>query len=262
MPVLNGVGQSSWTQHKEQWLDRILSLHMQITKHITQRNWWAASCYDWYDINAGPGCYDGCKGSPLVFVEAAERIGMPYHATLIEQGLETVQRLRQSVNGHQSVDVLHGDHRWLLPARCRLLPRRPIRFGIIYHDPNGEPSFDVLEEVSAMPAMKRVDILIHMSGTIPKRIRHYREINLIDSLDAINKRYWIVRDITDSGPWQWTFLLGTNWDAFPEYQSAGFYKADSQDGRRILRLLTTTIAERQEQCQMNLFAHTKPTQNT
>jgi len=58
---------------------------------------------------------------------------------------------------------------------------------------------------------------------------------------SIDKRVWLVRQC--SGRHQWTFLLGTNWDSFPEFHNHGFFKADSPVGQQVLEQLDNTATE-------------------
>jgi hypothetical protein len=52
----------------------------------------------------------------------------------------------------------------------------------------------------------------------------------------VPKRYWLIRE-----PYyqhQWTFLIGTNWDTFPDFSRHGFVTIDSPHGREIMRLIS------------------------
>lgn len=255
MPVSNDIGYSEYTRMKEEGLERILSLHLHLANNIIQHGW-SDPLYYWYDINAGSGNNPNCPGSPLVFLETARRIGLRYSATFIEQNDANHKLLEACIRQDDSVTVLCGDNCELLPLVCGQLNGRRHRFGMIYHDPNGEPNFDLLAEVSKLSALSKIDILVYLSGTTLKRVRcAFRDRDgLLDRLATINKQHWLVRDISTSGPQQWTFLLGTNWIDFPEYKRAGFYRTDGDKGRDILHVLSTTEKEREQAAQIAMFA--------
>ena len=96
---------------------------------------------------------------------------------------------------------------------------------------------------------KLIEILIRISGTNYKRIRRTfpgKYPALKDQLQSINKSKWICRKIAidEQGhrdPWQWTFLLGTNWTDYRAWENEGFYFID--DPRSDFAIINNTISE-------------------
>jgi len=257
MPVIDGVGISDHTPLKESGLGCILRMHMRVTKSIiAKRESFAHPDYHWFDINAGFGQYPECPGSPLVFLNEAKQIGITYQATFIEQDATNVSRLASCIGDNRNVTILCGDNMRLLPIVAGQLSGRRQHYGMLYTDPNGIPSFDLLSGVSRFPVLRKVDFLIYVSATSIKRSRRAhpdKYVGLTEYLATIDKRHWLLRDISTVGAHQWTFLLGTNWDGFPEYRKEGFYRADTKDGKAIMNILATTQEERAMAMQPELF---------
>lgn len=254
MPVINDIGISEYTKQKEAGLERILSMHLRISSAIIAKGW-AHPKYHWFDINAGSGENPDCAGSPVVFLTTAKRQGINYSAVFIEQNEDNVKKLADCIQGDPGCTVLQGDNTSLLPITCGQMNGKRPRFGMIYTDPNGIPPFDMLSGVSHFPQLDRVDILIYVSGTSVKRVKCQTGKCLLDYLASINKKFWLVRDISQTGNRQWTFLLGTNWDSFPEYRKEGFYRTESKEGKEILYILNTTEQERQQAMQPMLIPY-------
>jgi len=207
------------------------------------------------DMNSGSGWNTevNCVGSPLLFFEEAVKHDFGKDVHFIEKNAESAislsERLRMAE--FDNFHIWNDDHNNVLPA---IIQKNEKRYGLIYHDPNGMPSFDLLRNVSESPNFRFVDVLIRISGTNYKRIRNgtkavsstIRYPNLKDQLKSINKKEWIIRDIKDDempDPYQWTFLLGTNWTKYPDWEKQGFYKISSSKGAAILNRVTYTTPE-------------------
>jgi hypothetical protein len=215
------------------------------------------------DMNAGRGWNEevNCIGSPLLFVEQASKHSFDKTVHFIESDEKSVTLLGERLyevlrdSSQELPNIWCGNHSDILPG---ILIQCDKRYGLIYHDPNGLPSFELLESLSKHPNMRFVDILIRISGTNYKRIRNglngfgtkrgYPTLvnkypNLKDQLKTINKKEWLIRDIIDPDPSQWTFLLGTNWTDYPSWEAQGFYKTSSSKGAAILNRVSYTIPE-------------------
>lgn len=249
MPVSNGVGYGEHTPLKQEHFEKMLGLHMDITTQV-QRNWkekdWTGPDLDryyYFDINAGAGSDPtGLIGSPLIFIKQARIHHLDFKAVLIERELENYRQL-SNVIGDSRITIECGDHNDVLP---NYFVGGPQRFGLVYADPSGTiPPFDLLGQMSRQPVYKRLDICIYVHATNIKRIRRSSLTNekrcLRDFLDGIDKKQWIVREPV--GQEQWSFLIGSNWINFPDWQKEGFHSYTSVKGKEILDRLTYTVEE-------------------
>jgi len=259
MPVVNGIGQSEYTAHKQYALDKILRHQMAICKAVFRsRDWHPPRVYHYYDIYAGCGSNDsvGCQGSPLVFLDAVTDAGIPYDAHCIELGGENASLLKSRVA--PTIYVHAGDNAQVLPGLLGTL-RGEWNYGTIYADPNDLPPFDLLAEASNNPNAQRIDMLVYLSATNYKRVRKvWGRDYLTDALAKINKKVWLVS--APVGRSQWAFLFGTNYDKYSDYRAIQFYRVDSPEGAAVLERLTYTTDERGEGKQPSFF--TGPTPNT
>lgn len=250
MPIDKGVGYGDHTQLKQDDFLGLLSLHIKIVDGITSKakNSWQRY-YTYIDMNAGPGIYNGIVGSPMLFLSQIEQTTIPYQATFIEQEQCNADQLSNLI-GQRSprgkVSVVNGSNEHAL--RNGSAPTKKT-FGMIYHDPNGMPNFDLLSEVSRNQCFQHMDFVIYLGATTIKRVRRAEEVAgsdtkaklLADYLGSINKATWIIRK--PAGRNQWTFAIGSNWVNFPTWQKHGFYKIDSEEGESILKRLTYTNGE-------------------
>jgi hypothetical protein len=261
MPVANGQGYSEYTAVKQEHFTAIIAMHLKIVSAIISENTWPDKRYWYFDLTAGSGSHPktGAPGSPLIFLGIAERMGVAYQAMLIERESAACELLgaRLASVGSQfgSTEVLRGDHcEMMRELRC-VLPPRPT-YGLAYCDPSGDrPAFELLAEMSQWSGLARVDFLVNCSATNIKREYRafHRGRHISDDVAGIAKRYWLVRE--PYGKFQWTFLLGTNWDKFPEYRKIGLYRLSSPEGQAILERLAYSEPERKEmasECQYAL----------
>jgi hypothetical protein len=253
-------GQSEHTEEKQYGLGKVLSQWLSIVDRIVAK-YKITSPVLYVDMNAGSGWNKevNCIGSPLLFLSESDKHTFKKEIYFIESNVNSLVELGESILACNPKDIdsctlLNGNHSEILPN----IIKRRAGLGLIYHDPNGLPSFDLLREIYNQPSAAKVDILIRISGTNYKRIRNgvdsfgkKRQIssligkypNLKDQLKSINKKQWIVRDIIDPDPYQWTFLLGTNFVDFKAWESQGFYKIESSKGAAILNRISYTVKE-------------------
>jgi hypothetical protein len=128
-------------------------------------------------------------------------------------------------------------------------------FGLVYFDPNGikmnsdATVFDVARSICLNPKFRYIDILIRFSGTNYKRIRKAfpdKYPDLRTQLKTVNKKKWICRKISydEHGyrdPFQWTFLLGTNWTDYKAWKKEGFYDIDDPESN--FQIINRTLDE-------------------
>lgn len=248
--TIRNVGQGDHTQQKQDDFQGLLSLHIKIVDGITSKpsNAWQRY-YTYIDMNAGPGLYNGIVGSPILFLSQIERTSIPYSATLIEEEQCNATELNDRVSllgYHGIVKVVNDNHDHAL--RNGAAPTKST-YGMIYHDPNGAPNFELLAELSRKPAFQRIDFVIYLGATTIKRARGMEKALgknakfklLTDYLNSINKKTWIVRKPV--GKNQWTFAVGSNWVNLPDWRKRGFYRIDTPEGKSVLERLTYTDGE-------------------
>jgi hypothetical protein len=101
-----------------------------------------------------------------------------------------------------------------------------------------------------------VDVVINLAAASYKRKRHLDDYqNLKDALLSI-KPYWIITKPKDTH--QWTILLGTNWDAFPQLKKDGFVRFESDLGREWFDKVVYTQQERHDKLNPSLFDFDSP----
>lgn len=102
-----------------------------------------------------------------------------------------------------------------------------------------------------------MDILAHINANgAYKRTRHlHADRYLAADLERIGKRHlWVRRE---EGPWQWTFVIGSNWPNFPRFDARGIVPVSSDAGGAILERINFTHKERQRSMQAALPIHAK-----
>lgn len=182
----------------------------------------------------------------MIFIQEAEAAGIPFKAVLIEINPSSCQSLKDNIQDRPGLDIVCGDHNDIFPQYFTTSTKWHV--GLIYMDMNGIPSFDILTKASCVPCFQRTDILINCPATALKR--NNGNIRLSEALSQIKKRYWIVRN--PHGPWQWSMLIGSNWDSFPTWEKKGFYRVESAMGQKVLDVLSKTHTELKA-CQLNMW---------
>lgn len=245
----NGYGESAETIHKLDQIRGLFKMHIGI---CAGKPW--ARDYRYIDTNAGPGLAPGCQksGSPLIFLEESTLVGdFRYHACLVERDPGMADALRDRVHvyeegcrarfgPYETILIEQGDHSDVVPMYIHHLHGSPA--GLLFHDPNGVPSFAMLAELSKMRQTQRIDFMIYLTAAGIKRPNGWKanrgrpDTTLADGIAMIQKKVWVIRRPRTNH--QWTFLIGTNWDSFPVWSRKGFVRLDSMEGQIILRDLT------------------------
>jgi len=256
----NGYGSSEQTREKLECFDKLITMHLRIGDALCKPG---KDRYLYVDMNAGPGVVPdmGIYGSPLLFLNAVPPT-LSYDAFFIENHPGRAQSLTQAVAAYGDderfdphVSICRGDHLAIAPRIVATQRGTPV--GMVYHDPNGEPSFDTLIAMSHLPQAHRLDFVIYFGATSIKRANGMRQVKaladpnmyiesrvtpLVESLSRIAKRHWIVQQ--PLGKWNWTYVIGTNWADFPTWRKAGFHAVNTEQGQEILDRLTSTKEER------------------
>lgn len=253
MPVENGVGVSEKTPIKEQDFGIFLRWHFIIVKSVWQRWNIPNGVYHYFDANAGPGYHESrdCPGSPMVFLATAKQMGIPYEAHFVEEDECIANALSKRVGKSPQAHTYCENNMQALPRLLRAIPLN--RFGLIYFDPNGPPDFDLISKISGMPETQKLDLLVRCSATSVKRVRQYTGRRLTEQLARINKQIWIIKEIGQGDPHQWTFLLGTNYANQRDWAREGWLRGDSVAGAIQLERMDSTNAELEARRQPALF---------
>jgi len=214
VPNNNGYGYSNHTAQKQQELVYMLNAFIPICKGaLSQWRNFDQTLY-YIDLNAGPGTsLESCViGSPIAFLELAQKHNASYQAILIEQELILCQQLQRAVVGYDNVTIYCNDHKYAIQHVIETTTRN--RMGLLYADPNGDPrsEFEVIRQLTSLREYDRFDVLIHFSATAIKRAK--TEECLYDYLEGVNKKYGFISDPQEQ--WQWTFILATNWRGMPK----------------------------------------------
>jgi hypothetical protein len=260
------AGLSDYTEEKQRVLATVLAAHMGAAKSIIARHH-AYPRYVFVDLNAGPG-YDrqGCEGSPAIALRVAGEVGLPMDAWLCERDASTLRMLRAHFGTHPGAHILAGDHDETHRQIVTSYRGRPPVYGLVYSDPNA--AVLPVEALAALTTgtLARVDILAHINanGGYKRTRSAHPDRYLADDLEKLGKRYmWVRREI---GPWQWTFVIASNWGGFPAFKNRGVVPVDSDEGATILDRLNYSRNERRRSLQSPLpfltSDHIAPTPST
>jgi hypothetical protein len=248
----DGVGMSQYTGGKEECFDKIITMHINIVSSIAKKSY-ADYRYHYVDLNAGPGEYD-CdgsliEGSPIKFLKAVCN-KMPFKASLIEKDADILYELRNSICEYtdqysDSIDIYQGDNENIFSSLYKDFSGKKL-FGLIYSDPNnGIPPLNIFSQVCSNPIYATMDLLTYIQAGFIKRARNNpvfsNFLSLTDYINRIDKKYWLIRSPTGSR--QFSFLLGTNWDGFPEYKKYSLHDIRTEQGKDILERLNKTKTE-------------------
>lgn len=240
MPSNKGQGQSGVTHDKQVFFECILRQHMFLTSCIIKKNDWTYPTYYYIDTNAGSGYNDEVneRGSPLIFRSCSHILKIPFKAILIDRHEPYIEELKRRTTWSEDYIFLPKDNELVIPAISKRLYNkgRPV-FGLLYHDPNGCPDLTMLKSITIN---KRLDLLIRFNATAGKRSH-----NKVRAEDLFRlKDNWILKGPLSSDPWQWSFLLGTNYLALDGWKGIGFHNIKSIEGSEIFRHINFTEKEK------------------
>ena len=256
------VGKSKATPFKQKDFSLILSHHLKITQAILNKHKdkpWCDSTYWYYDINAGDA--SEVLTSPIIFINEISRSSLLYqfNCLMIEKNKEVYNKLDENITEfihdclplnlqrplYKNIYIEKGDHNKILESESKISDNR-VRYGLLYHDPNGRPSFPPQEQTLTRFAKRfpQIDILINFNarsikGPFYSSHTNHKKLNkrVSDYIKEFPKKYWIIRDTIPNDAWQWTQFFGTNWDAFPKFKQYNFWRLDSKQGEKIIHKL-------------------------
>lgn len=255
MPVIDGHGFSDATDAKQEDLRYILTFHLRVAARMiasaaSEGRTFPPPDYWYFDITAGKGRHPttGDPGSPLIFLEVARAEGAVPRTWFFEQDPANFAELQAAVKTDARTKLVLGDHAETLMPEIPAADRP--RLGLLYCDTTGNvPPFELLRTFAEDKRTKRIDLLLNVPCTTLKRTygahaekgaRHLHEY-----LSDLPKTDWLIRE--PHGQHQWSFFVGTNWAEFPAFKNRGFYKLGTPEGDELLRRLTYSEREREDQ---------------
>lgn len=258
MTKANNVGVSDHTELKLPVLQKILEMHIKITKNVINSQSWTNKLYHYIETNAGRGKVELLNkeivdGSTLLFLNAVREIQIPFRADFIElihDNLEALKRECQPLvdRGHK-IKFHLGKNEDLIPKLITKTSGK--QMGLIFFDPNGVPDLETMKFFAEM--RPRMEILIYLKAVSLKRVRRANKerASLLEHMQYTGKKHWLIKKpiVTDTQA-QWTFLLGSNTDIFKKYEAIEFYRMDSEEAKAFFPKLNLTKQELQEKDQM------------
>jgi len=249
------IGASKFTQIKQQHFQAILRIHMMIVRSIMKKWYYVNKKYLYADLYSGCGGYffEGkwIVGSPVIATNSAGKIGIDMDCHLNDEDAKNISCLKEYVFDPISPKFSVSKSSVCLSNMQDLA--RKNQYGLIYLDPNGHPEFDGVKAFFSAKNNSKVDVLINCNATVGKRLTsstaHAMYTNrLVDNMLSIDKKYWLIKEPYKGDSWQFTFVLGTNWSAFPEFKDIGMYSVTSTRGLELLKLFSYSEKERKRLC--------------
>jgi len=252
----NTHGESCVTALKQYNFEEIITTHIDTTKAILKKHTWADQKYWYFDLNAGPGKYTSHKygrteeTSPIIFLKKAIDKKIPSNVILYENDKKSYASLLNSIstlnipNG-LSLDIsIHNSSNERL-IRYYTIPTEK-SFGLIYHDENGRPDFNLLSRFFKINHPK-IDLLINCNCNATKRSAQVHQApRLYQYLETINKKHWLIRQPYKSDAWQFSMIIGSNWPDFPKFKKLGFLDKDSPEGQKLFKKLNFKSSDKRQ----------------
>lgn len=251
-----GYHYSKNTPAKQRDFEAAIDLHIRVTSAILRKTAQYKPLppdYLYLDLNAGlPKDPTGILGSTAVFLKTASWRQLPFKAEFYDIDAENCSKLNESVTGQDvdRVQILNtGNH--------DIINRHPkyvkYQYGAAYVDPsNAEVPFDVLKHLAKV--YPRLDFVINLACASYKRpVNHPDYVPLDETLPKL-KRFWKVRE--PIAKQQWSIMIGTNWDNYPDLNPAlwRFHDTRTSKGREIYERLVWTKNQRgRNNAQMGLW---------
>jgi three-Cys-motif partner protein len=242
-------------------LTKIFDMHLAITQAVLKRNYIYRRRYRYIDLTAGKGFTpDGCKGSPLIFLERVESDSFvfPYRADFIECEKKNLDELESTVqaetkkNGWRGRDVHYhpGEYQQVVPSLFGVRDTREL--GLVFVDHSGDPpDFATLQFIAKQ--RPKMEILVYLSATNIKRLFQYTDKLLSDYMVEVGKAHWLIRKPVSWDNHEWTFLLGSGSSLFKDYKRIDFLQLESEQAQEFFPKLNLSTKQRQDSIQPPLL---------
>jgi len=262
MPILNGVGYSTYTQQKMEIFSSLLRQIFSIYKRIEGKKQWPG-CSGWpgrffyYDMTAGIGINpNGVIGSPLVFLQTAITYNMEnFNLHLYEREKVNIDILQENMSLNTESHETYNVHYHNIDHHEIKLENNNNDFGILFYDLSGNmPDFELLQNIAVKKKSQKIDFIIYTATTTYKRCRkspkHKQTIPICDCFKNINKKHWLISE--PQGFQGWTFFVGSNYPLRSKY-ALRLADINSKEGKSWLNWATWTKEERAKQNNQYLF---------
>ena len=262
MPKVDKVGFGKFTSQKMEVLKSIFDMHLAMTQAVLNNRPAYRQLYKYIDATAGKGYVPESllHGSPLVFLDAIRtgKFYKQFEVDLIEQEEVNFAELQKNVSeycqshrmDYNKIVKFHpGNYEDILPKILRFEDNREL--GLVFIDHSGDlPNFEAIKILSDL--RPRMEILLYLSARNIKRLHHLTNKSLLDYMQAIGKKYWLIRKPSKFDRLEWTFLLGSN-TGFKDYKRIDFFRLESDEAQKFFPKLNLTSKERMEKLQPRLF---------
>jgi three-Cys-motif partner protein len=231
------VGHSKYSEEiKQPNLKEILKHHMSICKNILSKPY-VDNRYLCIDATAGSGMVEGCKGSPLIFLEVAEQIGIPFQGIFIEKDREICESLEVCVSTYTNCVCHNMDNAEIIVNYPK---SRKKRYGLLYFDPNGHKGIPSKEDLKVfIDKHPKMDILIHFS---PASMKRCHNSFIIDELLGL-KEWQYLRQVHTG--WQWTYMFLTGWGGFQnKFKKISLFPQTCLEFKETYKVIKSTKEER------------------
>lgn len=262
-------GQGNGTLDKERKIGSAVAIGMTIANGLAKREAWRRDRpYFHLDLNAGSGWNDkaGCPGSPVVFLEMAQRklTAMPLYAWFCDINQTSIDHLERWLvhYGHlpqHGVSLYCEDNRSVIARFAEQIRRRErpeYALGSLLIDPNawfyrsakgeGVPVEEILAFAAEFP---RIDIILNLNyqfyartrGADRKRIELGKPLSFAmkspeEIRHLLRRQHWLVsRQHLHSGDKFW-LAIGRNAPT-GEHRALGLYHWDGPEGRYTMNIV-------------------------
>ncbi len=266
-----GVGTGPFTLDKlncvDGWLDMLTIMSAGVLERFTS---WPRQ-YTVIDLNAGPGRYllpdwHLVDGTPILVLRRLARSKLQrWRALFVEAEPDMAAELQYWLDDEAKqlgiasgrYEVRPGDHSKVVQPWVAASVPAVRGLGLILHDPNGAPDFQLLGSLTHNPQLERFDVVLYLQATPVKRVRGLPEKydtagwqSLDEALPQI-KPHWVVREPNGSN--QYALCIGSNGPLPGTWTRQGFWPLESERGSDIFERLNLTAQERKNLRQPGLF---------
>src|SRR5258708_1217052 len=194
---------------------------------------WACKYPVWIcDLYAGPGrTPDGELGSPLIACELAQQQSYKVQLDFYEHDSDTMQKLAYHLT---ELPYSMTTYRLFPTDNSEVINRLKTvtdLYGFIYADPSNADLNEIADIFCAVSKKcPRVDLIFNYAAASWKRKKKLdRYQTLLNVLKKIDKKRWLIRELTDM--FQWTMLLGTNYLDFKASEKKHWFDLESERGK-------------------------------